>query len=87
MFKLSKNGIKRFLRGEKIDLNDFEHCCCFRHQLNYAGLKDGNGELVEVPFVSGKTGIYKVTSEDYTPFNHTGQKNWYFKFLHFKKDN
>lgn len=60
---------------------DFEHRCCWRHQLEYVGLEDGSGEIVFVPMKSGKTARYKATSERYNHlFTDTGQKNWKFEF-------
>jgi hypothetical protein len=36
---------------------------------------------MKVPMQSGRTGLYKVTSERYNVlFEDTGQKNWYFEF-------
>jgi len=73
------------LRGGNKHL-DFEHRCCFRGQLDYKDLIDGNGEIVEVPMESGKIGLYKVTSERYNVlFDDTGQRNWFFKFLRYRK--
>ena len=68
--------------AEKFKL-DFEHRCCFRHQVANigSGLKSGNGEIVLVPMRSGKIAEYKVTSERYNmAFEDTGQRNWFFAF-------
>lgn len=77
--------IKKAL-GTKSSL-DFEHRCVFIEQLSaYRGLKQGDGETVEVPMESGKIGLYEVTSERYNiVFDDTGQRNFYFKFLKYKK--
>lgn len=91
--KLSKNKgavsvrlhaiVIRYL-AEKYNM-DFEHRCCFRAQLDYKGLLHGNGEIVEVPMQSGKTGLYKVESERYNiAFEDTGQRNWKFEFQGYK---
>jgi hypothetical protein len=65
---------------------DFEHRCCFRNQLNYKGLRNGNGEIVEVLMQSRKIGLYKVTSERYNyAFEDTGQRNWKFEFQGYKE--
>lgn len=70
--------------AEKYNM-DFEHRCCFRHQINYKGLKHGNGEIVEVPMRSGKIGLYKVNSDRYNiAFDDTGQRNWKFEFQRYK---
>lgn len=76
--------IKKAL-GTKSSL-DFEHKCVFRSQLSYRGLSKANGEIVEVPMKNGKWGLYKVTSERYDIMgDDTGQRNFYFKFLKYKK--
>ncbi len=63
---------------------DFEHLCCFHHQIAKIGegIKHGNGELIRVPMKSGKIAVYKLTSERYNVvFEDTGQRNWFFKFI------
>jgi len=64
---------------------NFSHRCCFKQQMNYKGLRYGDGEMVEVPMKSGKVGLYRVTSERYNIlFDNTGQRNWYFEFINYK---
>lgn len=75
---------KRKITGESS--LDFSHSCVFRHQLKYRGVKHGSGEIVEVDMKSGKIGLYKLTSEVYnTIFEDTGQRNWFFEFVGYKK--
>jgi hypothetical protein len=71
----------------KVHKLDFEHRCCFRHQLKYPGLVDGSGEIVLVKMKSGRMARYKVTSEQLEPFNNTGQKNWKFEFQGYNEKN
>ena len=68
----------------KNNLLDFEHKCCFHHQVSHIGkgLIEGSGEIVLVPMKSGRVARYRVTSERYNfVFEDTGQKNWFWKFL------
>lgn len=69
---------------------DFEHTCCFRHQVANigTGLKDGCGEIVLVPMQSGRIARYKVTSERFSyTFDDTGQRNWLWQFQGYEPDN
>jgi len=69
---------------------DFEHKCCFQHQVAGigVGLRSGDGEIVLVPMRSGKTARYKVTSERYSyVFDDTGQRNWRFEFQGYEPAN
>lgn len=62
---------------------DFEHKCCFRHQIDSIGkgVRNGNGEIALIEMTSGKTAKYRVTSERYNmAFEATGQRNWLFEF-------
>ena len=78
--------LKRARRAAKKYGLDFAHRCAFRHQLDYYGLKNGDGEIVKVPMTSGKTGLYKVTSEMLrTGVDYTGQQNWHFEFQGYAK--
>src|SRR5574344_2083003 len=68
-------------------LNDFEHRCCFREQIDHIGegTKYGNGEEVKVKMQSGKTAIYKLFAERYNyTFEDTGQKNWRYHFVRYE---
>ncbi len=88
IFDRQKRYIKKARKAAKKFNLDFEHRCCFRHQLNYKGLRKGNGEIVEVPMESGKIGLYKIISERYSLiFEDTGQRNWKFEFQGYKGDN
>ena len=69
---------------------DFEHKCCFRHQVANigTGLKDGCGEIVLVPMLSGRIARYKVTSERFSyTFDDTGQRNWLWQFQGYEPAN
>lgn len=63
---------------------DLEYRCCFRHQIVGIGegIKNGSGEIARIPMKSGKTALYKVTSErfNYSSADDTGQRNWHFEF-------
>lgn len=67
---------------------DFEHRCCFRHQIVGIGrgTQQGDGEEVEVDMQSGRVAVFRLTSERYNVlFDDTGQRNWYYKFLRYKE--
>lgn len=65
--------------AKKYDL-DFVKTCMFRHELSHiSGVRQGAGEIVKIPMESGKTGLYKVTSEMFN-YGGTGQRDWYFEF-------
>ena len=67
--------------------NDFEHTCCFKHQIEHIGVgtKNGDGEEVRVTMESGKIAIYRLFSERYNyTFEDTGQKNWRYHFVRYE---
>lgn len=68
---------------------DFEHRCCFRHQVAHigTGLKDGRGEIVLVPMQSGKVARYEVNAEPFSWSANTGQMNWRFEFQGYEPAN
>lgn len=87
-----KSFIKYLLLRQKgIDTGhpiDFEHRCCFRHQIVDIGrgTQYGDGEEVEVEMESGRIAIFQLTSErcNYA-FGDTGQRNWHYKFICYKE--
>ena len=76
--------LKKARRAAKRYGLDFEHRCCFRHQVASIGegIQHGDGEIARVPMKSGKVALYKVTSErfGFTSADDTGQRNWHFEF-------
>jgi hypothetical protein len=75
-------GIERSRESFGNHPNDFEHTCCFRHQIENIGdgIRNGSGEIITVDMQSGKRAYFKLFSKDYNPFARTGQKNWRFIF-------
>ena len=66
---------------------DFECKCCFIEQIFGigSGIKNGNGETVQVPMKSGKMALFTLTSERVSyVFEDTGQRNWFFKFVQYE---
>ena len=60
---------------------DFEHRCCFSHQIHSIAGSSKDGE-VEVEMKSGKTAIFLLSSVRYpSAGEYTGQRNWYYKFI------
>lgn len=85
-----KTWVKQILRWKKADTShlDFEHRCCFRHQIVDIGrgTLQGDGEVVEVDMQSGKVAIFQLTSFRYNhTFDDTGQRNWCYKFIRYKE--
>lgn len=69
--------------------NDFEHRCCFQHQIQNIGKRITGvyGEIIEVTMQSGNTAIYKLFHERFSYSGEdTGQKNWKFLFIKYKQN-
>lgn len=67
--------------------NDFEHRCCFKHQIinQGKGTKSGGGEIVEIDMESGKIALYKLYSDRVSyVFEDTGQRHWKYLFIGYK---
>src|SRR5271154_5373961 len=75
--------------AEKYKL-DFTCKCCFREQVKDigTGIKNGNGEIAEIPMKSGKIGLYKVTAERFSNMSSDppAQYNWSFEFQGYKDE-
>lgn len=85
--KQEKKGDDRKRDDFGLHPNDFEHRCCFKHQIYKIGrgTKAGGGELVEVDMQSGKTAIYKLYSDRVSyAFDDTGQRHWKYLFVRYK---
>lgn len=81
MIKFIKNLLHKYSPKRRLD---FTHPCCFKHQVKQYGIHLDTGENVEVQMHSGKTGVYKVTSNP-NGYGNTGQRDWHFEFLCYKQ--
>lgn len=83
-------GILKFIKNffNKVQDNthlNFEHRCCFAHQIHNIAGSSADG-VVTVAMRSGKTAIYELTSEQYSYTSYTGQRNWYYRFIEYTEN-
>lgn len=62
---------------------DFEHRCCFHHQIAHIGKgtrDDWSDQEVEVEMQSGRKALYLLTKHD-NNYGGTGQRIWRYEFI------